>query len=310
MKNDENSRQAKMQAKSELKTVLKAAATKGRFSLERLDAVTEKMSAIVDAKFEAGARGSDMRSIIEAYLPSVLAEILGGAPEKTTNQEVFGARVGARQSELAGLVAERDGRGSFFDSYRADPDRPQSSSDAGTVAVSGSNVTKDEVKDYFTGTVGLDSDAFSILLWLGEGRNPMLLLEELSYAKRLHNEIVVPVAAHYKRILHGDPNYPLRIGKILCGIITPEDVRNVLKGGATSRHLIGQAVNFSIEGVDDSRVVDDIANGIISVDYGTLALTTGVHATLPFYAANGQMVRRMRLWTDAGVPGFVGYEFN
>lgn len=376
MINCENSQQAKTQAKIELRAVLRAAAVKGKFEPKQLDAVEKRMSEIVDSKFQAGANGSDMRSIVESYLPAVLAEVRNdetlqmsssaGNDEASAKEEPFGARLEAFQSELAGLVAGRSGRRSFFDKFRKDPNRPQSLTDprltisgasrpsvggassisgqsgagsgagtsgssqteasgssgqsstssssqtssTGMVAVSGLGVTKDEVSDYFNGTIEPESDEFSILLWLGEGRNPMLLLDELSYAKRLHNEIILPVARHYKRLIYGNANHPIRLGQIIYGIIPRETVSKVLLGGSPSRHLLGQAANFRIVGVDDQRVVQDVAAGVIKVDYGTIAQTSGVQVTLPFYAANGQTVRHMSLWTDGGVPGFVGYKFN
>ena len=76
-----------------------------------------------------------------------------------------------------------------------------------------------------------------------------------------------------------------------------------------SRHLLGQAVNFQILGVDSVRVVEDIAHGHIPVRVGTYALVNGIHASLPF-RTDGQTVERLRLWADPGIPGFVGYTFT
>lgn len=185
-----------------------------------------------------------------------------------------------------------------------------SSKSSGVVAVSGLEVTSDEVRDYFNGFVRMDDDSFSALLWLGEGKNPMLALEALSYAKRLHNEIVLPAATYYKGLIYGDPNFPVRLGQIVYGIVSPGVVRSELRGGTPSRHLLGQAVNFRINGIEDLRVVQDIASGAIKATYGTLALSAGVHASLPFRAANGQMVERLQLWSSSGVPNYVGYKFN
>ena len=185
-----------------------------------------------------------------------------------------------------------------------------SSHTTGGAVVSGVEITSDEVSDYFNGYVRQDDDSFSILLWLGKGKNPMLMLEALSYAKRLHNDVVLPAATYYKRILYGDPNYPVRLGQILYGIVPQQTVREELRGGPTSRHLLGQAGNFRINGIESAKVVEDIVSGAIRCEYGTIALTAAIHVSLPYFAANGQTVRNMLLWSDSGVPNFVGYKFN
>ena len=91
--------------------------------------------------------------------------------------------------------------------------------------------------------------------------------------------------------------------------VSEKVVRENLRGSVTSRHLVGQAVNFTLVNIKDERVVQDIASGAIHVDVGTYAQTSGVHATLPFYV-DGQLIQRMLLWTDRGTPGFVGYRFT
>ena len=180
----------------------------------------------------------------------------------------------------------------------------------GGVAVSGSAITSDEIRDYFNGYVRSDDDSFNILLWLGAGKNPMLMLDALSFAKRLHNDIVLPVATYYKQLIYGSPTYPIRLGQIIYGIVSEKVITSELRGGPSARHRLGQAGNFKVLGVDNDKIVEDISNGRIRVEYGTVALTTAVHVTLPFFATNGQVVRSMKLWTDNGVPNFVGYQFN
>ena len=133
------------------------------------------------------------------------------------------------------------------------------------------------------------------------------MLDQLAYAKELHNTVVRECARHYKRLLYGDPDYPVRLGRIIAGIVSEEVVRRELAGGPTSRHLLGQAVNFSIVGIDDIRVVEDIRTGAIPVRIGTYAEVNGVHASLPF-TINGVRVEGVRLWADLGTPGFVGYD--
>lgn len=181
---------------------------------------------------------------------------------------------------------------------------------SGTVATVGTEVSSDEIRDYFNNYVRSDDDSFSPLLWLGRGKNPMLQLEALAYAKLIHNSIIIPVARYYKGLIYGDHDYPVRISQIVYGIVPNEVITNELRGSVVSRHRLGQAVNFRILGVEDARIVDDLTNGSIDVDFGTVAVSAGVHISLPFAAANGQMVHKLRLWSDNSVPGFIGYEFH
>lgn len=360
MNNCENSPQAKWQSLKDLLAFLKGLVSKGKLPASLLDSVFGKMSGVVSAQYAAGANGSNMKDIVERYLPAAVAsaqrEAASGNP--SAGAGVFGAGSGATAAELAGLLAGRSGAGSFFDSTRSDPsssftssngaipgtigrgispsgsdlngasygaagslglDCPTCSSDLLsaidgssriTSGVSGTEITSDEVSDYFNGYVRQDDDSFAILLWLGKGKNPMLMLDALSYAKRLHNDVVLPAATYYKRILYGDPNYPVRLGQILYGIVPQQTVTEELRGGPTSRHLLGQAGNFRINGIESAKVVEDIVSGAIRCEYGTIALTAAIHVSLPYYAANGQIVRNMLLWSDSGVPNFVGYKFN
>ena len=322
MKNCQGMSQTKAASLSELLAFLKSLMSKGKFSPNLLDAVFGKMSGIVGAKYSSGSNGSDMRSIVNAYLPSVVAQAKAETGGNGAATGIFGSGNGANAAKLAGLVNGSNGSGSFFDGARSDPYSAVDANAAspsstvgginqtvGGVAVGSLAVTSDEIRDYFNGRIPQDNDSFAILLWLEAGKNPMLMLETLSYAKRLHNDVVLPCASYYKQIIYGDANYPVRLGQIRYGIVPELVVKRNLRGGTPSRHLLGQAGNFSINTVSDAKVVEDLEQGRINAFYGTLALTSGVHVSLPFYAANDAIVRRMTLWSDSGIPDFVGYRF-
>ena len=322
MKNCQGMDQTKQASLSELLALLKSLMGKGAFPSNLLDSIFGTMSGLVSAKYAAGANGSDLRSLVNQYLPHATSVALQQQVAAGSGQQYapFGSGVGGGGAGLAGLL--NGSNGSFFDASRTDPASNSISnsvpgaltgsaqSGVGGVAVGGLEITSDEVRDYFNGVVPTDDDSFAILLWLGAGKNPMLMLEALSYAKRLHNDVVLPTASYYKGVIYGDPNYPTRLGQILYGIVPGEVVTKYLRGGPPSRHLLGQAVNFKIIGVQDQKVVEDIHSGRIKARYGTLARTAGVNATLPFYAANDAVVKGMLLWSDNGVPDFVGYQFK
>jgi hypothetical protein len=322
MKNCQGMDQTKQASLSELLALLKSLMNKGAFSPDLLDSIFGTMGGLVSAKYAAGANGSDLRSLVNQYLPYATSAALQQKAASGSGQQYvpFGSGAGSGGAALAGLL--NGSTGSFFDPTRTDPVSNSlanavpgslvgtAKKGLGGVAVGGLEITSDEVRDYFNGVVPQDDDSFAILLWLGAGKNPMLMLETLSYAKRLHNDVILPAATYYKGVIYGDPNYPTRLGQILYGIVPGEVVTKYLRGGPPSRHLLGQAVNFMITGVQDQKVVEDIHAGRIHARYGTIARTAGVNATLPYYAANDSVVEGMLLWSDNGVPKFVGYEFK
>jgi hypothetical protein len=173
-----------------------------------------------------------------------------------------------------------------------------------------SKLVSSDLEDYYNNQLSEGNDLFNILLWLEPDVNPLLQINAINNAKRLHSEIIVPITSYYKQQLYGDSNYPIRLGNILYGIVSSNTVKSTLKGSLISRHMIGEAVNFEIKGISNNTVVDDILNKRINVEYGTLAITTGIHITLPFHAANGQLVKNLYLHTNSNFPEFVDYQFN
>jgi hypothetical protein len=327
MKNCQGTPQAKQGALNDLLALLKALMNKGKFDASLLDGVFSSMVGLLGAKFALGLSGADMRTLVARYLAQAVAQaslaknagLQAGATASAVGR--FGS---TGSSVISSLFPSRNANGGFSDPTRTDPSgpygrpgvvptqTPYSPTTGGPtgVAVAGTAITSDEVADYFNGVVRGDTDAFAIGLWIGRGKNPMLMLEALSYAKTLHNDVILPAASYYKTLVYGRPDYPIRLGQVIYGIVEQDVVRAELQGGPPSRHLVGQAVNFRINGIDPYRVVQDLSNGSIPAVYGTLALSAGIHASLPFYGANGQIVQHLYLWSDNGVPNFVGYQFN
>ena len=314
-----------------LKTLLDlllALLSKGLISAENFDSIYNYLKNILQAQYAAGASTADMQSIVNKYLGAAVANANATTTSTSAAQTSFGTNVasGSASSIVSALAASSSG--SFFDSTRTDPTNSytaasgvvpsqttsstntSSTSYIGKVAVGGLAVTTDELNAYFNNYVSQDDDSFAIILWIGAGKNPMLMLDALSYANRIHTDIIIPLTSYYKGIIYGDKNYKIRLGNILYGIVANSVVTSELRGGPPSRHLLGQACNFSITGVENAKVAEDLDNAVISCDYGTLAVTAGVHISLPFYAANGETIRHLRLWNNSGVPDFVGYKFT
>ena len=95
--------------------------------------------------------------------------------------------------------------------------------------------------------------------------------------KRIHNEILLPIFKHY----YGE-NAPatcqLRIAFVL-GSLT--DIREIVGGNVFSKHLQGEAVDFTMVGVDPQTLLADIKSGALKIRFGVLILVNGVHITLP-----------------------------
>jgi hypothetical protein len=185
---------------------------------------------------------------------------------------------------------------------------------AATSSVAGqatTGATAAELAAFFSGAPAPANDeTFWLSEWIGQGQNPLLLPSEIDKARLLYTQVIVPCARYYKQLVYGSLSYPVRIAKILYGITPRKTLRRELRVGPTSRHLLGEAVNFSISGVHDSRVVSDLAAGKIpNVVVGTFAETAGVFASLPF-EVEGQRIEGLYLYHGNAIPGFIGYEFT
>jgi hypothetical protein len=249
---------------------------------------------------------SQLRTLVEQYL-LVAIDILNRREAKENGY--FGLNSKINPVSIVGLLKNQGG---FRDATRTDPElkiEKIPSQIIDTSSISGLFVSNQEVQSYFNDTISNYDDSFSIKLWIGNNRNPMLMLESISYAKRLHNEIILPITTYYKKVRFHNPNHPIRLGKILFGIVSKKTIYEELKGSQASRHLIGQACNFQIDGIDDRQVIKDITEKTIDIEFGTLALTNGIHISLPFYAANDQLVKNMLLWNDVNIPNYINYKF-
>jgi hypothetical protein len=255
----------------------------------------------------------------------------GGIPWPTVAAAAGGSGLTANPGLRPSFVGAA-GTGSFFDASRvppggaaapgaavqarvpsASPGAPGTGTAAAGVASGGAaqgSLTPGEVSAYFNpGLAPADDETFVIAEWIGPGQNPLLLTEQLGYAKLLYYGVVRPCARYYKALIYGNPDYPVRLGQILFGIVSAQVVRAELRAGPSSRHLLGQAVNFSIKGVDNRRVCDDIEAGSIQVTVGTYGEVNGIHASLPF-TTGGIQISGLRLFSSLGSLGFIGYAFN
>jgi hypothetical protein len=291
----------------------------GSSSLNELsNKVTEIISSLYknDKTFEA----KDLRSMVNAYLPLAEAAIAAKTLTSGSGNNVGPviSPIGVPQRKMdnegkwEGYFLGSPGTGSPFDKYlkpKGGGSLPCRNKMHDTDYPSGIEITPSELLTYNTKADLYDTDSFLISEWLKGNRDALLFLEQLSYAKRLYYDVIMPCVRYYKTIRWGDPEYRIRLAQISHGIITPAEVRFMLSGSIASQHIAGKAVNFKILSVNDTQVVQDIANGKIDVKVGTYGAINGIHASLPFITY-GQKIEKLMLTRDRGIPGHIGYKFT
>jgi len=143
------------------------------------------------------------------------------------------------------------------------------------------NIPNEEIKNIdltkkiykcFDPVFNLENYVFSStgnLLFLTNRRKQMV--------KRIHNELLLPIFKHY----YGE-NAPatcqLRIAFALGSL---QDIQEIIGGNVFSKHLQGEAVDFSMVGVDPQKFLADIKSGELKLRFGVLILVNGIHITLP-----------------------------
>lgn len=112
---------------------------------------------------------------------------------------------------------------------------------------------------------------------------------------RLYNTILRPLVDHYKSTM---PELEgLCVLNIINGVASGVPVRSVIAGSGFSTHFTGEGVDFNIMGVEETKIIDDIINGVIPIQFGVLAHINGIHITLPLsfegYAIENLYIRTL-----------------
>lgn len=112
--------------------------------------------------------------------------------------------------------------------------------------------------------------------------------DKLANLKKIHSEILTPIYNfYYGKIDDSQCNL-----KIYYGLLSMEGVRQSASGSFVSKHLTGEAVDFSLMGISNSKIVSDISKGLIDIDFGVLMITNGVHISLP-YTINDYLIKNV-----------------
>jgi len=184
----------------------------------------------------------------------------------------------------------------------------------GTVNIlGGKTVTDNEIFNdygkYLNGSVGCNDHEFILANWIQKGDNPMLIPEKIEKARQVHKEIIMPIAKYYRKKLGYEDNKTICLTNILFAVVSDKTLGKVLKGSPTSRHKLGEAVNFKIVGVEDLQIIEDLRQKRIpDANIGMFARTTGVMVTLPYYIGN-QLVENLHLYSDYAYRDRIHFDF-
>lgn len=158
------------------------------------------------------------------------------------------------------------------------------------------NIPNDEIKDVdlitqiykcFTPVFHIENYVFSTV----KTTSPVFLTTtRLKRIKRIHNELLLPIYYHY----FGEDAPPTCQIRITFCLSSYANIVEFIGGEAHSKHLTGEAVDISIVGINSEKVISDIRNKILDIDFGVLYDKGGLHFTLPYTFENLD-VRRMYL---------------
>lgn len=103
--------------------------------------------------------------------------------------------------------------------------------------------------------------------------------ERVEYLRRVHHEILLPIFEFYYGT-NGDAVEACSM-KIYYGLTDYRTTRKFVGGTGISKHLRGKAVDFSLTGIEPTKVIKDIKDGLIKINFGVIMVTHGLHVTLP-----------------------------
>lgn len=133
---------------------------------------------------------------------------------------------------------------------------------------------------------------------------PIITQEKVNNLKRLHNEVLLPIYRFYY------PNQPDNscVIKIIFGLTSLETTKRNVYGSIVSKHLSGEAVDFTMVGIDSSKVLKDVREGRLNITFGTLYVSNGLHVTLP-YISEGYEVKGVIIDTPNFNSNYITLEF-
>jgi hypothetical protein len=116
-------------------------------------------------------------------------------------------------------------------------------------------------------------------LFIGEDGSKLFVSKDrATKLRKLHDEILLPIFKHY----YGETAPATCQMRISFGLGSLFDTVIRPAGSSFSRHLRGEAVDFSMVGVEPSQLYKDLKNGELTIPFGVFTLINGMHITLPY----------------------------
>ena len=110
------------------------------------------------------------------------------------------------------------------------------------------------------------------------GKGVFLTNKRKELVRRVHDELLMPIFKHY----YGENAPSTCQMRILMALASLKDIREIAGGNAFSRHLYGDAVDFTMIGVEPQKFLADLKSGALKLGFGVLVNVNGTHITLPY----------------------------
>lgn len=137
-----------------------------------------------------------------------------------------------------------------------------------------------------------------------ENEPPLVITpKRIENIRRVHDEILLPIFNYY----YGPDATPSCQIRIVLALGTYQHC-NLYGGNAFSKHMTGEAVDFTMVGITYETLIKDIKEGKIDINFGYIAPTNGIHITLPF-EFEGLEVRNMIVDSPHNGLGSLTVEF-
>ena len=141
---------------------------------------------------------------------------------------------------------------------------------------------------------------FKVKNYLINADRVVLTDAKIAKLKSLHESILIPIYNYYYK--DTDVRY-CRL-QVYVGITNISGAYIYPRGNYTSRHILGEAVDFKLTGIEDNTIIKDIKEGNIPIKFGVLSKNDiGCHITLPYkfndYDVEGLIISSPRASVDS-----------
>jgi hypothetical protein len=106
---------------------------------------------------------------------------------------------------------------------------------------------------------------------------PVITQGKIQNLKRIYDSILIPIYKYY----YGDEGDISCKMRIHGGLTSMKVAYQLLGSSLSTKHITGEACNFSLVSVSNDTVIKDIQERRIKIDFGVMAEINGIFITLP-----------------------------